>query len=116
MKTEPGALSVRGRLLCVAAAFAVAVLLTALLVFPHPLIVGLIPLFPEGLFFFAPRKAMLLTLVIGWAVYFALVFFLLKTASSRTFALLFVVLCACLAVNVGGCKHIADNTRLPHTI
>lgn len=116
MKTEPGELSVRGRLLCVVAAFAVALLLTGLLVFPHPLVIGVIPLFPQGLFFLAPRKAMLLTMAGGWAVYFALGFFLLKAGSSRTFALLFLVLCVCLAVNVGGCKFVADNRRLPHTI
>lgn len=109
-------LSVRRRVAWAAGAFAAALLLTALIVFPNPIAVAFLPFFPEGLFFFVYVKGSIVALLLGWATYLALVLFLLMTGTARKSVFVFVVLCACLAVNVGGCKYIADNMRLPHSI
>jgi hypothetical protein len=105
------------RLAYFAGAMLLGMLVTATIVLPHPAAVALAPLFPEGLFFFLHKKQQpLLLVLLGWSVYIGLAWLLLRAASSRWFAAVFLVLGLCLVVNVGGCKHIADNTRLPHSI
>ena len=116
MRQELGKMSVAMRAMWWAGAFFGAMLLTALIVMPSPLAIAFAPFFPEGLFFFVYTRGSETALLLGWTVYLALGWLLLRTRSARWFAIVYLVLCLCLAVNVGGCKHIADNTRLPHTI
>ena len=75
--------------------------------------VVLLPFFPQGLYAFLPKRQ---AWVAGWATYLILTIFLLRSRTRTRYFALFVVLCALLAVNIGGCKHVANTTRLPHAI
>jgi len=106
-------MSLRARVILSATAWAIALVLTLLIVFPVPAGVAFLPLFPEGLFVFLPKRP---AVVIGWVTYLVLMIFLLRSRTSTRFFVLFGVLCLLLAVNIPGCKHIADNTHVPHSI
>lgn len=113
MNDASGEMEVYRRVIWFAVAMLAAMVLAGLLVFPAPPVVGVAPLFPAGLLFFwrgwpAP--------ILGWAIYIGLLGLLLKARTSGQIALVFLVVCIVLAVNVGGCKYMADNTRLPHSI
>jgi len=106
-------ISLRARVVFCAVAWAIALILTLLFVLPHPMAIVLLPFFPEGLFVFLPRRP---AAVIGWATYLVLMIFLLRSRTSTRYFVLFGVLCVLLAVNIPGCKHIADNKHLGHSI
>jgi hypothetical protein len=110
---EQPEITLRARVAFCAITWAFALILTLLIVFPAPVGVVFLPSFPEGLFVFLPgRQAM----VVGWATYLILTTFLLRSRTRSRYFVLFAVLCALLAVNIPGCKHIADNTHVPHSI
>jgi hypothetical protein len=106
-------ISVRRRLAYFATAWAIALGLTWVFTIPDPVMIIAAPFFPGGLFFFLPREA---AVIAGWASYLTLSFFLLSARTWGRYKVLLVVLCVLLAVNVPGCGHVVNNTRLPHTI
>ena len=105
--------NVGARLIWFGLAMLAAMVAAGLLVFPAPPIIGAAPFFPAGLFF---SRRGLTPLVVGWGIYLGLLVLLLKARTSRQVSMVFLILLVLLGVNVGGCKHVADNTRLPHTI
>ncbi len=98
----------RTRLTNWAIAWAVALALTWLIVFPAPMGVVFLPQFAAGLFVFLPNGP---ALVIGWATYLILTVLLLRSRSRARYRMLLVVLCVLFAVNIAGCKHIVRNTH-----
>ena len=96
----------RTRVIHLAIAFAVALLLTAIVTgtITHPTIAAFFLLyFPEGLFFL--QKSPWWVAAAGWTVYLALSTWLLRTTSTARYRLMFGLLCVLLIINVAGCHY-----------
>jgi hypothetical protein len=98
----------RARLKYWAIAWAIALSLTWLIVFPAPTGVVFLPQFAAGLFIFLPIGP---ALAAGWATYLILTVILLRCRGRARYRMLLVVLCVLFAVNIAGCKHIVRNTH-----
>ena len=98
----------RTRLAYWATAWAIALALTWLIVFPAPMGVVFLPQFAAGLFIFLPSGP---ALAAGWTTYLLLTVVLLRSRSRARYRMLLVVLCVLFAVNIPGCKHMVSHTH-----
>jgi hypothetical protein len=104
-------LALRHRFSMLAMVWAVALLSTALLIWPRPEVLALFPLFPTGLFFFVQDDYA--GAVIGWAVYGTIIVAIVRARDAGALITLLALLCALLTVNVAGCCRIASHMSIP---
>jgi hypothetical protein len=107
--TSPSGLPFGRRFAWWAAAWALALAVTSMLVAGNPLAIPLLPAFPAGLFF--TEKIAAPGLLIGWAAYAAWSVWLVSTPDVRWYRRLFVIFVAVLLVNVFGCQHVAKQVH-----
>jgi hypothetical protein len=108
-------LPLRARVVWWAFAFALGLLLTALLTLPHPWIISALPAFPQGLFFFLPAvpapAALGWPVASGWLIYATLTILLFGAVRRRRYAILMTIFCTLLVLNAFGCKKQFDGAE-----